>query len=119
MRHPVSLSEQAFSELLARLPPDLDLDELARRSKAIQRRRKIGEGATLLRLALARGPGGLSLREAAAWAAMSGLATLSDPGVKYRLDQAGRFLRRILEALLAARAEPGAGLARAVHPHRG
>lgn len=104
MRTPVSLSTAAFAELLQRLPPDLDLDALAARTKAIQRRRKIGEGFTLLRLALARGPGGLSLSEAASWASMIGLAELSDPAVKYRLDQAGRFLAAILTALLAARA---------------
>jgi hypothetical protein len=64
----------------------------------------VGDGASLLRLALARGPGGLSLREAAAWASMIGLAQLSNPGVKYRLDQAVGFLEALIAALLAARA---------------
>lgn len=55
-----SLSTDAYRDLLARLPPDLDLDVLARSSKAIQRGRALCDGTTLLRLALARGPGGLS-----------------------------------------------------------
>jgi hypothetical protein len=36
---------------------------LAFETKAIQRKRKIDGGANLLRLALARGPGGFSLRQ--------------------------------------------------------
>ena len=56
-----------FSDLLNRLPAGLDLDRLALETKAIQRKRKIGDGASLLRLALARGPGGFSLRQTSAW----------------------------------------------------
>lgn len=81
-----------FPELLARLPADLDLDRLARETKAIQRRREVADGAGLLRIALARGPGGLSLRQTAAWASLLGIAELSSPGLKYRLNQATGFL---------------------------
>jgi len=63
----------------------------------------------LLRIALARGPGGLSLRQTAAWASMQGIAKLSNPGVKYRLDQATDFLGVLVERLLAAKV-PGAEL---------
>ena len=41
-----------FLDLLNRLPAGLDLDRLALETKAIQRKRKIGDGASLLRLAL-------------------------------------------------------------------
>ena len=53
----------AWSELSTRVPADLDLDELARNTHAIQRGRGDGvrDGATLLQLSLARGPGGKSL----------------------------------------------------------
>jgi hypothetical protein len=67
------------------------------------------DGAGLLRIALARGPGGLSLRQTAAWASMLGIAELSNPGVKYRLNQATEFLAAVVERLLAAKA-PGAEL---------
>jgi len=67
------------------------------------------DGAALLRIALARGPGGLSLRQTAAWASMQGIAELSNPGVKYRLDQATEFLAVLVERLLAAKI-PGAEL---------
>jgi hypothetical protein len=87
MQNSASLSADQFIELLRRLPPDIDLDALARQTKAIERKRKVETGANLLRLALARGPGGLSLSETAAWATMLGFAQMSDPGVKYRLDK--------------------------------
>lgn len=93
-----------FPELLARLPADLDLDALARETGAIQRRREVVDGAGLLRIALARGPGGLSLRQTAAWASLRGIAELSNPGVKYRLNQATGFLAALVERLLAAKA---------------
>jgi Transposase DDE domain len=97
-------ASQPWQEVLDRLPPDLDLDALAFSSGALKRRREVGDGATLLRLAMARGPGGLSLNQTAAWAAMQGLAQLSDPAVKYRLDQAVPFLKALLEQHLAERA---------------
>src|SRR5216684_1853371 len=67
---------EAWSELSTRLPSDLDLDELALSTKAIQRHRQDGvaDGATLLRLSLARGPGGKSLQETAVWAHLNGVA---------------------------------------------
>ncbi len=68
MQVAASLPCDQFPVLLSRLPADLDLDRLALDCKAIQRNRNVSAGATVLRLALARGPGGLSLRETAAWA---------------------------------------------------
>ena len=72
MRNIASLPADQFSDLLGRLPSDLDLDDLARQTKAIERKRKLETGTGLLRLALARGPGGLSLSATAAWATMIG-----------------------------------------------
>ncbi|MFL5288659.1 MAG: hypothetical protein ACJ8AW_48830 [Rhodopila sp.] len=98
------MTSEPWQEVLDRLPPELDLDALALSSGALKRRREVGDGATLLRLAMARGPGGLSLNQTAVWAAMQGLARLSDPAVKYRLDQAVPFLKALLEQQLAERA---------------
>lgn len=100
MRLSASLPADQFESLLQRLPPGLDLDGLARQTRAIERRRAVGSGADLLRLALARGPGGLSLSETAAWAAMLGLAEMSDPAVKYRLDKATGFLEAVMACQL-------------------
>jgi hypothetical protein len=99
-----SLPPDSFQDVLARLPPDLDLNALARSTKAIRRARKVSDGKDLLRLALARGPGGLSLNQTATWAAMSGVAKLSDPGLKKRLDNAVPFLKALMEQQLAERA---------------
>jgi len=103
------LSTDQFASLLKRLPQDVDLDELARQTKAIERGRKVISGITLLHMALARGPGGLSLSETAAWAAMRGLPEMSDPGIKYRLDKSVGFLEAVMNHQLAAQS-PGASV---------
>jgi len=80
MHDAASVLTGQFSELLERLPAGLDLDHLALETKAIQRKREVVDGAAWLLIALARGPGGLSLRQTAAWASMQGIAKLSNPG---------------------------------------
>jgi hypothetical protein len=107
MQNTASLPADQFDDLLRRLPASIDLDSLARQTKAIERKRELTGGPDLLRLALARGPGGLSLSQTAAWASMLGLADMSDPGVKYRLDKAVEFLDAVLAEQLADQA-PGA-----------
>jgi hypothetical protein len=101
MHQTASLPADQFLEVLARLPADLDLDALALRTGAIERQRKIADGASLLRLALARGPGGLSLSETAAWASMIGLVEMSNPAIKFRLDKAAEFLAAVVTSQLA------------------
>jgi hypothetical protein len=95
-----SLRPDHFKDVLGRLPPAVDLDALALETNAVERWREIKDGASLLRLALARGPGGLSLAETAGWAGLIGLAELSAPGLKYRLDKAGGFLDALVSDLL-------------------
>lgn len=108
MQNTASLPAQQFDDLLRRLPASLDLDTLARQTKAIERKRELVGGAELLRLALARGPGGLSLSQTAAWATMLGLAEMSDPAVKYRLDKAVEFLDAVMACQLADRTQGAA-----------
>lgn len=86
--------------LLARLSGVLNLDASARASGALRRRRAVADGATLLRLALAPGPGCLSLRSAAAWAGVSGVAALSDVAPRKRLRGAADWLGQVAGALL-------------------
>jgi hypothetical protein len=95
----------AWSELSTRLPADLDLDALARSTHAIQRRRGEGvhDGATLLQLSLARGPGGKSLQETAVWAHLNGLAELTGQSLNERLHRSVAFLAAITDRLLAGR----------------
>jgi hypothetical protein len=72
-----SPSWEAWSKISTQLSCDLDMDELAGTSTAIQRRNDDGMArvTTLLRLSLTRGPGGKSLQRTAAWAHLNGLAT--------------------------------------------
>src|SRR4051812_32286108 len=81
-----------WPDLVAVVSAAIDLEATARASGALVRRRAIRSAEMLLRLALAYGPGGLSLRMAAAWAGVSGLADLSDTAVMKRLRRPGRPL---------------------------
>ena len=107
MQNTASLPPDQYSDVLSRLPADLDLDLLARETKAIERGRVLRDGALLLRLALARGPGGLSLSQTAARASILGLTEMSDPAIKYRLDKAVGFLNALLERQLAGKQPAG------------
>lgn len=91
MQSTASLPVEQFEEVLRRLRAALDLDRVARQTKVIERKRALDSGADLLRLALTRGPGDLSLSDTAAWATMLDFAEMSDPAVNFRLDKAGAF----------------------------
>lgn len=99
-----------WTDLIARLPPSLDLEQSARISGALRRRRKVGDAATLFRLALAHGPGSLSLRSAADWARLTGVAQLSDVALRRRLRGAADWLGQIAGALLSQRSATAEGL---------
>ena len=105
---PASSSLDAqWPDLVAAVSAAIDLEATARTSGALVRRRKIRSAEASLRLALAYGPGGLSLRMAAAWAGVSGLADLSDTAAMNRLRKAADWLGEIAGALLRrAAAEP-------------
>lgn len=69
------------------------------------------DGATLLRLALAHGPGSFSLRSAAAWAGVSDVAALSDVALRKRPRGSADWLGLVADALLRqAAAGPFAAL---------
>ena len=112
MQNTASVPTDQFSDLLKRLPAGLDLDALALETKAIQRKRKIDSGAGLLRLALARGPGGFSLRQTSGWVSLLEIAELSNPGVHYRLKQAVAFLAALVAAAGGEGARRQSALAR-------
>src|SRR5918997_6144635 len=92
--------EAQWPDLVAAVSAAIDLEATARTSEALVRRREIRSAEAPLRLALAYGPGGLSLRTAAAWAGVSGLADLSDTAVMNRLRKAAGWLGEIAGALL-------------------
>jgi hypothetical protein len=99
-----SLDSQ-WPELVGAIARSIDLEATARSSGALIRRRQIRSAEQLLRLALAYGPGGLSLRAAAVWAGIAEGASLSDTAVMQRVRKAADWLGEIAGALVG-RASP-------------
>jgi hypothetical protein len=104
MHDSASLLLQDWPGLLVRLAGGLDLDALAKETRALVRRRGVPDAKALLRLALARGPGGMSLRQTAAWAQLTGVADLTDASLNDRLHQSCDFLAAIVASLLQTKA---------------
>ena len=98
-----------WPEVQAHLPAGFDLEQTARARGAFTRAREVKNATTLLRLALAYGGCGMSLRETCAWAEVAGLASLSDPSLIERLCKAGPWLGDIVAALIAEQAKIPAG----------
>ncbi|AEE56855.1 conserved hypothetical protein [Escherichia coli UMNK88] len=84
----MNYSHDNWSAILAHIGKPEELDTSARNAGALTRRREIRDAATLLRLGLAYGPGGMSLREVTAWAQLHDVATLSDVALLKRLRNA-------------------------------
>ena len=93
--------EDRWNELATLLPRDVN--ETALQHQAIQRRRRICDGRSLMRLALAYAFACGSLREVAAWAQSNLGAKLSDVAVLKRLRGAAPWLSFVLMQMLAER----------------
>ena len=98
-----------WPEVSARFPADFDVEATARSRGAFTRVREIKNAKTLLRLALAYGGLGMSLRETCAWAEAGGIASLADPSLLERLCKAAPWLGDIVAALIAEQAKVPAG----------
>ncbi len=101
----VSLPPAQFNNVLRRLPFDLDLDALVLSTGASGASVLLGPARSCFDW-LWRGPGGLSLKQTAAWAETPGFAKMSDPGIKYRLDHAVEFMDAIVTRTLAQHPQP-------------
>src|SRR4030088_2029253 len=98
-----------WPEVTARFPADFDVEATARARGAFTRAREVKNAEMLLRLALAYGGCGMSLRETCAGAEASGVASLSDPSLIERLAKAAPWLGDIVTALIAEQAKRTAG----------
>ena len=85
--------------LVPRVPADLAGQ--ARTLKALQRRRGLLQSTDLLRGLLAYVLGAMALRQLGAWAALIGLAAISDTAWRKRLLRASAWLLWLLGAWLA------------------
>jgi hypothetical protein len=92
-----------WGRLLERFGPADELEASAKASGALVRRREIKSAGDLLRLALAYGPCGMSLRTTAAWASTIGIGDLSDVAAMKRLLASAGWLEGIVGNLLAQR----------------
>lgn len=94
-----------WDQLREHLPPGYDLEATARARGAFTRARGVKDVESLLRLAMAFGGCGMSLRETCAWAAVVGVAKLKDPSLIDRLCNAAPWLGDVMAAIIAHRAE--------------
>jgi hypothetical protein len=104
----LSIQEADWPSVVSRVAAAIDLEASVRASGALVRKRQIRSGSDFLRLALAYGPGGQSLRETAAWAALQRVASLSDVALLYRLRDAADWLGQVAGGLLARRSSGAA-----------
>lgn len=103
MRHVIS-SDDEWSGLFCRIGTADALDASAGSFGALTRRHGVRDGASLLRLGLGYGPGGMSLREVAAWARMQGIAEVSDVALLNRLRHAADWFGSLAGQVLSSRA---------------
>jgi hypothetical protein len=96
--------EYQWPYLLTLLPPLEELEASAYDTSALSRRRCVDSASTLLRLVLAYGFCGFSLRQTAAWAETAGVASLSDVALLKRFRASHAWLGQLLAGKLAERA---------------
>jgi hypothetical protein len=85
-----------------------DLDESARSSGALSRRRGVRDAEALVRTLLAYGATDLSLKSVAGWAKALGVSDLSAPALFYRVRDAEPWLSVLLGAVLKEEIRPAA-----------
>src|SRR5260370_14624006 len=90
-----------WPEVSARLPAGFDVEATARSRGAFTRAREIKNAETLLRLALAYGGLGMSLRETCAWAEAGGVARLSPSALLHPPCQTAPCVGHTLAALIS------------------
>ena len=100
---------EAWPDLVARLGGAEAIDASARHHGAFQRARNVKSPQDLLRLLLAYGPGGRSLRVTAAEAAACGIADVSDVALLDRFRRCADWLTALCEAVLAKNSPPSEG----------
>jgi len=96
--------EEDWSYLLSFLPARSELERSAAEFGAIRRIREIASASSLLRLMMAYGFCGMSLRRTAAWAAEAGIANISDVSLLDRFRNGAEWLGHLLAIKLADQA---------------
>lgn len=94
----LSLHGEQWEYVRTLLPADLD--DSARRTKALVRCRNVPDASALIRMTLAYAVSDLSLKDVAAWASAMDLAEITGPGLFYRLREAETWLAQVLAQVL-------------------
>ena len=100
---PTESLEHDWPYLLSFLPEEEVLEETAKSWGALRRRRGVNSASALLRLALAYGFCGFSLRQTAAWAEAGEIASISDVALLNRLRKSADWLGHLLGVKLTER----------------
>lgn len=98
------MASRDWQDIVERLGGAEALVTSAKQTKAFLRAREIKSAVDLLRMILAYCLGERGLRSTAAWAAVIGLADISNVALLYRLRQCGDWLRVLVGHVLAAAA---------------
>ena len=88
------------------LPEGVDLDETAKGTGALLRKRQVSSADKLLRLVFAYALAGMPLRQTAAWAEVADVASISNVGLLKRLRRSADWLGYLLACKLAEQASP-------------
>lgn len=104
--------EEEWQGVLDRVEASIDLEESAKETGALQRRREIKRASDLLRMIFAYVVCDWSLRLVGVWCEISGLGSLSAVAVRKRLQGSRKWLGRLIGAslqvnLLRLRQQPG------------
>ncbi|CAK0779766.1 transposase [Azospirillaceae bacterium] len=102
----ISFLAKDWNAFVAQISRFIDLDATAASFKALQRRRGVKDASSLLRLGLGYGPCGLSLRQAAAWAEVTGVASLANTSLLDRLRNSSDWFAEIVRSLMSDRIKP-------------
>lgn len=102
-----ALHEDDWEYVRTLLPADLE--ESARRTRALVRCRNIPDAVSFIRMALAYAVSDLSLKDVAAWASALQVAQITGPGLFYRLREAEQWLEQVLGQVLSEQVPLAAG----------
>ena len=94
---------------LCRFLPE-GLDQLAKETGALRRKRQLRSGEDILRLGLVYAQEGVSLRDVSAWCRETGFAEASDVAVLKRLRSSVPYLREVVSLMLDSVPEPSESL---------
>lgn len=95
-----TLLEHQWPYLVSLLPEGVDLDETAKGTGALLRKRQVSSADKLLRLVFAYALAGMPLRQTAAWAEVADVASISNVGLLKRLRRSADWLGYLLACKL-------------------